>query len=84
MPKQHHDPMLRKMISPKQREEELRLLKEYELAGKITRLDYVAPEIELDDEIPDKETTVEGVNLFVFGTKENLGNGNFQCFKLKE
>lgn len=46
------DPMLQKMITPERRANELRLLKEYEKAGKIKRVDYLPPKVEEDEEIP--------------------------------
>lgn len=66
-----------KPISPQQRAEEIRLLKEYEAAGKIKRLDYVEPEhVEMNEE-QDAE--------FEYGSewrrhegRSALGDGNFR------
>lgn len=55
------DPMLQKMIPQSQRANELRLLKEWEAAGKIKRVDYVPPEVDEEDEsVPfDDETGLD-------------------------
>lgn len=57
------------MIKPERRAEELRLLAEYEKAGKIRRIDYIPPELDTEDE----ETVYE------FARREDaidLGDGN--------
>lgn len=58
-----HDPMLQKMVSPERRAEEIRLLKEFELAGKIRRIDYVPPQPDDDEEFPEKLTEDEVIDL---------------------
>lgn len=55
--------MLQKMVSPERRAEEIRLLKEYELAGKIRRIDYVPPVEEDEDDFPEKLTEEEVTDL---------------------
>lgn len=78
--------MLQPMISQKQRENELRLLKEYEASGKIVRLDYVPPKEQDDHELSqeDEAQLAKEGKLYVFGNKESLGDGNYKVFTSKE
>lgn len=69
----HVDPMLLPVRDPKKRAEELRLLKEWELAGKIKRIDAV--------EIDRKDVAFSDGELL-----EEIGNdnGNFRVMTISE
>lgn len=71
--------MLRPMISPERRAEEIRLLNEYVASGRVRRIDYVPPEDE--DETP--EDVEQSLRDMVDG-KEDLTDGNFRKSKLDQ
>lgn len=70
--------MLRKPVSMEQRANELRLLKEYEAAGKIRRIDYVQPE-ELELTVEEEEELEQKLRSREWHVdRESLGDGNFR------
>jgi hypothetical protein len=70
--------MLQKMTSPEKRANELKLLAEYEAAGKIRRIDYVKPTDVDDDSIEKAEEATKAREASEL--RRDLGDGNFRIY----